>query len=227
MFVACVVLLSWLAHYYKANAPDAIDRAWIAERRGEIPQIERDFELSRERLDTLRRGQFAANNGRAQRVWISFGPENARELVRFEDWHTIEWLPPEELDAILFLLFSEELEHNFISIRGTVNSTIYPGSGGAGALRGMQILHPRVDPQQIYRDDWHREIDTYIIYNWHLEYGYTLQIYTARGQWSVGPAPHEIARMRTLWVIAPLAAGTVVVFVRLLSHYKKLRLEII
>lgn len=60
----------------------------------------------------------------AYALWLSYILPEHRECVTnrvtvsYPDWHTIEWLSQETKEAILFLLLSEELTHNFDFIRG-------------------------------------------------------------------------------------------------------------
>ena len=228
MFAVCVVALgSCTASFYADPTPPrpAVDRAWIAE----IPQIERDFEQSRERLDILRNGEFAAQGASTSGVWLRYGE---RIEVHFEDWHTIQWMTPEELDALLFLSFlseREELEHPFVSI-GTTSATISSSGGGGGsAFRGVQILYPGENPQRLNFDGlWisRNDVEDYTVYASDLGYGYTLQIYAAQPMGRPSGFVGGILSYIHLGIILILIAGTITVFVFLLSSLQKLRREV-
>jgi len=223
VFVVCVVVLgSCVAGFYAEPPMPAIDRAWI----DEIPQIERDFELIREHLDILRNGEFAARGASTSGVWLRYG---ARSEVHFDSWHTIEWLPPEELDALLFLSFLSqggELKHSFVEIGSTSAGIHSSGGGGGSAFRGVQILYPGVDPQRLNFDNlWiiRADIEDYTIYTSDLGYGYTIQIFVARNRMGNTGFVGGIVSFIHLGIITLLSIGTITVFVFLLLSFKKLR----
>jgi len=77
----------------------------VSRLRAMLPEIREDFVAVRPRLDILR-GEFARNSLSVS--VMSWG-------VSYSDWRTIEWLS-EEREAIVFLLFSDEITHNYTSI---------------------------------------------------------------------------------------------------------------
>jgi len=97
-----------------------------------LPQVREDFLLVQERFDVLMDGEFASQAASARNPMghPPPNPRNPRDIyrwiitlrgdwhnaVRYEDWYTIDWISDEELEAIIFLASSREIEHNFTSI---------------------------------------------------------------------------------------------------------------
>ena len=104
--------------------------------KNKLPQVRQDFIHSRHRLDLLVDSAFGQNQASAfNNAWRS-APHDAdwlenwsisflapmqdhpfnRESVRFDEWHTIEWLSSGEQDAIIFLASSPQILHHFTSL---------------------------------------------------------------------------------------------------------------
>ena len=140
-----------------------------------IPQAVEVFEQSRASLRILRDGEFVANNALTFRLpdrLIIFCRDRGGVFYPDWYWHAIEWLSNEEREAIIFLLASDALEHNFIEV-GPTRATLYTTSTQVGAA--MTILYPGVDP--LTSSEFPLMEDTYIV---DLEDGYRLWLYTWR-----------------------------------------------
>ena len=177
-----------------------------------IPQAVEIFEQSRESLETLRSGEFAANNA------VAFYHPSGLIIscdymggVFYPDWYTIEWLSSEERDAIVFLLSSDELARNFVRVESS-QAALNRVSGPVGDA--MVILYPGVRP----RSSWEFPFmeDTYVI---DLEDGYRLWLYTWQGP-SMGAA---FAMVFTTIIRLILLVLMVIVSWQLVKAYKKIK----
>ena len=148
--------------------------------RRDAPEI---FEQSREHLEVLRTGGFGERN-----VWadihphglgISFGFSERGGRIAYEGWHTIEWLSDEEKYALVFLLTSEEMSINFISItsrrqgeKSGLVARLYhqyvDGRSPFGTSDIVEIWHGSLTPQAFNHSTLGRVLPIY------LGYGYTL-----------------------------------------------------
>ncbi|MCL2365264.1 MAG: hypothetical protein FWC71_11470 [Defluviitaleaceae bacterium] len=97
----------------------------VTSRRAVTRQVRADFAYALPHLETLRLGQFSY-----YRTRLSFGFDgemgasqinpaeshhrNWSYLRDNADWHTLPWLPPEEIAAIDFLFFSPYLQRSFV-----------------------------------------------------------------------------------------------------------------
>ena len=114
-----------------------IERETVNQMKDMLPQIREDFLLTQERLDTLANGEFVLRGARAfdprgrsetfvdnpadiNRWQISFPVSLQRgwprEDVHYWDWHTIDWITNEEIEAIIFLVSSREIVHRFVGL---------------------------------------------------------------------------------------------------------------
>ena len=160
----------------------------MREMRQLVPEMIEIFEQSREHLDVLRNGEFV-NLGRAEisgDLFISY--RNGRRGAPYEGWDTIEWLTDKEREAILFLMRSEELSHNF--------ELIFSCAGGA--TLGAELYRNPPECIRVFDviDIWYGEGENLRLrshgvlfhgsYSVDLGSGYTLWAYTAR---AISPAP--------------------------------------
>jgi len=117
-----------------------IERETVNQMKDMLPQIKEDFLLTQDRLDTLANGEFVLRRARAfdprghsetfvdnpadiNRWQISFpvSPQRGwpREDVHYWDWHTIDWITDEEIEAIIFLASSREIAHRFVGLNAS------------------------------------------------------------------------------------------------------------
>jgi len=172
--------------------------------REKTPQAVKVFEMSREKLNLLRHGDFMANNGS---VWndSSHGiyiASKVSEDIFHEDWDTIDWLSADEINSIIYLMTSDELTYNFISI-SSFESHITARLIDADSRYGLAILSEfNALPLGLYLED--------------LEDGYTLWFDTRPGPGTMGVAQ---SFMNTFAVI--LAAIILILFAHLKNQKSK------
>ena len=179
--MVCLIIFLLLSSCYDDSSA-AMERM-----KQQIPEVTEIFVQSREHLEVLRVGEFGARMASADslggRLTIGYEVGMIRvdgnwqqdlRFVRYEDWHTIEWLSEEEREALVFLLSSEELSRNFLRISGglrtgCIRARVHDPEAEAGSF--MEIWHD-TSPNPL----WARSIrDSYSV---SFELGYRLWIYT-------------------------------------------------
>jgi len=203
---------------YITDHPSVRDNMRIREFQRWIPQITTFFEQHREDFDTLRTGEFSANHavvfrvglGDDARLRLTYGEEGRIEVEQ-DDWHTIEWLPDEEKDAI-FSVMDTMLGADwsrFSSIgaeRAALRST-----GGGGYSEGIFIFYPGVEPRR-FGDGWvppNVEDRTYTVA---LGHGYHLLMHVSRGPGGMGAAFGMIFRMIHMSLIVIFAVILILLY---------------
>ena len=177
LIIVCfkVFLLVLLSSCVPASAPAM--RSMMRD----VPEAVEVFEQSKERLEILRLGGFGE-----RRLWansslfITF--DTGERSVAYEEWHTLEWLTEAEVEALVFLLTSDELSANFVRIGTrkieierdvwvTGMVAIFYEAAGGGIANVIEIWHGEdYFSPIIMRDSYSRDLGD----------GYTLWVYTIR-----------------------------------------------
>ena len=182
-----IIVLTLLAILLTSCFSDPVPSARptsVRELRRYIPEVIEVFEQSREQLEILRTGGFGERVVEVHYFVDGLSMDEGGRWVNLQEWHTLEWLSEEEIDALVFLFTSEELSMNFISIESRMVET----SIGEQVQRMVATLYWILGPRGVFMEIWHGNVTPYCLqfilitevtssYSVYLGDGYTLWLY--------------------------------------------------
>ena len=168
-----IVLGIMMQHWWELNRAKAA-----------LPAMRSDFALMRPYLDILREElpdyvtDFSPPTVRdgvevplrvVRWVQLPYRSFERREVHYFDEWHTLDWLPQNVSDAVVFLLTSSELSHQLRYI--TVNPL------GTGTVEARVELNQEIATLVVFYDSrGHRPADASVGHLESLDGGYFLRI---------------------------------------------------
>ena len=180
VFSICFLIV-FVSTFMDSSIPSARP-TYVRELRRYVPEVIEVFEQSREQLEILRTGGFGERVVEVHYFADGLSMDEGGRWVNLQYWHTLEWLSEEEIDALVFLMTSEELSMNFIHIGNGMRQV----RGGERVQIMEATLYWILGPRGLYMEIWHGEYSPYDLwmvrvessYSVYLGYGYTLWLFT-------------------------------------------------